>query len=199
MIEPAFKPEENGMADNKLILVCKDKQISEDIIRILISSEKIKGEDIEVWEEKTWDVKRKTGPVSAKMLFVGDIKDTEALSCFINIRYERWGICYGLNPRYAVIKADTIYVKDAQRYQAFLSEFDDVLGLIMLPPAEETQSNKVAKTIGTVGLAVATGGASLAAQKIYDDTKNLDAKNTKLCLYGVWHFAENCLEDFLEE
>ena len=59
-------PEENGMADNKLILVCKDKQISEDIIRILISSEKIKGEDIEVWEEKTWDVKRKTGPVSAK-------------------------------------------------------------------------------------------------------------------------------------
>ena len=51
-------PEENGMADNKLILVCKDKQISEDIIRILISSEKIKGEDIEVWEEKTWDVKR---------------------------------------------------------------------------------------------------------------------------------------------
>ena len=159
----------------------------------------LKGEDIEVWEEKTWDVKRKTGPVSAKMLFVGDIKDTEALSCFINIRYERWGICYGLNPRYAVIKADTIYVKDAQRYQAFLSEFDDALGLIMLPPAEETQSNKVAKTIGTVGLAVATGGASLAAQKIYDDTRNLDAKNTKLCLYGVWHFAENCLEDFLEE
>lgn len=199
MIEPAFKPEENGMADNKLILVCKDKQISEDIIRILISSEKIKGEDIEVWEEKTWDVKRKTGPVASKMLFVGDIKDTEALSCFINIRYERWGICYGLNPHYAVIKADTIYVKDAQRYQAFLSEFDDALGLIMLPPAEETQSNKVAKTIGTVGLAVATGGASLAAQKIYDDTKNLDAKNTKLCLYGVWHFAENCLEDFLEE
>ena len=65
------------MADNKLILVCKDKQISEDIIRILISSEKIKGEDIEVWEEKTWDVKRKTGPVASKMLFVGDIKDTE--------------------------------------------------------------------------------------------------------------------------
>ena len=185
------------MADNKLILVCKDKQIAEDIVRVLISSEKIKGEDIEVWEEKTWDVKRKTGPVSSKMLFVGDVKDTEALSCFINIRYERWGVCYGINPRYAVIKADTVYVKDAQRYQAFLSEFDDALGLIMLPPAETTQPNKVAKTLGTVGLAVATGGASLAAQKIYDDTKTLDEKNNKLCLYGVWHFAENCLEDFL--
>jgi hypothetical protein len=187
------------MSDTKLILVCKDKPTLDDVVKILVASGNIAENEIEAWEEKTWDVKRKTGPIHTKMLFVGEIKDTTSLGCFIDIKYERWGICYGLNPRYAVIKADTIYVKDAQRYQAFLSEFDDALGLIMLPPAEETQSNKVAKTIGTVGLAVATGGASLAAQKIYDDTKNLDAKNTKLCLYGVWHFAENCLEDFLEE
>ena len=192
-------PEENNMADNKLILVCKDKQISEDIIRVLIASEKITGEDIECWEEKTWDVKRKTGPVSSKMLFVGDIKDTEALSCFIDIRYERWGVSYGVNPKYAVIKADTVYVKDSARYKAFLEEYEEAVGNNLLPATETAQSNKVAKTIGTVGLAVATGGASLAAQKIYDDTKNLDAKNNKLCLYGVWHFANNCLEDFLSE
>ena len=170
-------PEENNMADNKLIIVCKDKQISEDIIRVLIASEKIAGEDIECWEEKTWDVKRKTGPVSSKMLFVGDIKDTDALSCFIDIRYERWGVSY----------------------KAFLEEYEEAVGNSLLPATETAQSNKVAKTIGTVGLAVATGGASLAAQKIYDDTKNLDAKNNKLCLYGVWHFANNCLEDFLSE
>ena len=198
MIEPAFKPEENGMADNKLILVCKDKQISEDIIRILISSEKIKGEDIEVWEEKTWDVKRKTGPVASKMLFVGDIKDTEALSCFINIRYERWGICYGVNIRYAIVKADTVFVKDNARYNAFMPEFNEALGTILMPAAEDP-SAKVAKTIGTVGLAVATGGASLAAQKIYDDNKTLTEKNNNLCYYGVWHFAENYLEDFLAD
>lgn len=192
-------PEENNMADNKLILVCKDKQISEDIIRVLIASEKIAGEDIECWEEKTWDVKRKTGPVSSKMLFVGDIKDTDALSCFIDIRYERWGVSYGVNPKYAVIKADTVYVKDSARYKAFLEEYEEAVGNSLLPATETAQSNKVAKTIGTVGLAVATGGASLAAQKIYDDSKNLDAKNNKLCLYGVWHFANNCLEDFLSE
>lgn len=192
-------PEENNMADNKLILVCKDKQISEDIIRVLIASEKIAGEDIECWEEKTWDVKRKTGPVSSKMLFVGDIKDTDALSCFIDIRYERWGVSYGVNPKYAVIKADTVYVKDSARYKAFLEEYEEAVGNNLLPATETAQSNKVAKTIGTVGLAVATGGASLAAQKIYDDSKNLDAKNNKLCLYGVWHFANNCLEDFLSE
>lgn len=183
----------------KLILVCKDKQISEDIIRVLIASEKITGEDIECWEEKTWDVKRKTGPVNSRMLFVGDIKDTEALSCFIDIRYERWGVSYGVNQKYAVIKADTVYIKDSARYKAFLEEYEEAVGNSLLPATETAQSNKVAKTIGTVGLAVATGGASLAAQKFYDDSKNLDAKNNKLCLYGVWHFANNCLEDFLGE
>jgi len=185
------------MADNKLILVCKEKQLAEDIRKVLISSGKIADEEIEFWEEKTWDVKRKTGPVSSKMLFVGAVKDTEALSCFIDIRYERWGILYGTNPRYAIITADTVYIKDSARYNAFMTDYNDVMGSILTPPAEEPSSNKVAKTFSTVGFAVATGGASLAAQKIYDDNKALADKASKLCLFGVWHFAQNCLGEFL--
>ena len=186
------------MADSKLILVCKDKQMADDICRILVYSGKIPTDDIECWEEKTWDVKRKTGPIPTKVLFVGGIKDTESLSCFINIKYERWGILYGSNPRYALITADTVYVKDADRYKAFMSNYDDALGTV-LDPAVTDNSAKVAKVFGTVGLAVATGGASLAAQKIYDDNKTLEEKSKKLCLYGVWHFANNYLEEFLSE
>ena len=181
---------------NKLIVVCKDKKTIDDVCRILVISGNISYEDIECWEEKTWDVKRKSGPVASKVLFVGDIKDTESLSCFIDIAYERWGICYGTNPRYAVIKADTVYIKDADRYKAFMSSYNDALDPIFTPVAED-KSAKVAKAVGTVGLAVATGGASLAAQKIIDDNKTLAEKNTKLCLYGTWHFANNCLEEFL--
>jgi len=185
------------MVDNKLILVCKDKPTADNICKVLIASGKINGDDIECWEEKTWDVKRKSGPVHSKILFVGNVKDTDALSCFIDIRYERWGIRYGTNPRYAIISADTVYVKDSARYKAFMSDFEDVLGPILDTPAKET--SKVAKTFGTVGLAVATGGASLAAQKLYDDNKHLEEKAGKLCLYGVWHFADNCLEEFMGE
>ncbi|WP_034449390.1 hypothetical protein [Butyrivibrio sp. AE2032] len=185
------------MADNKLILVCKDKPMADNISKVLIASGKITADNIECWEEKTWDVKRKSGPVHSKILFVGNVKDTDALSCFIDIRYERWGIRYGINPRYAIISADTVYVKDSARYKAFLSDFEEVLGPVLDAPAKET--SKVAKTFGTVGLAVATGGASLAAQKLYDDNKNLEEKAGKLCLYGVWHFADNCLEEFMGE
>lgn len=185
------------MAGKKLILVCKDKQTAEDICRILVYSGKISTDEIECWEEKTWDVNRKTGPVSSKVLFVGGIKDTESLSCFIDIRYERWGIRYGVNPKYALITADTVYVKDHDRYKAFMSSFDEALGTVLDPAAEAATSAKVGKVFGTVGLAVATGGASLAAQKLYDDNKTLEEKSKKLCLYGVWHFAENCLEEFL--
>ena len=87
------------MTSNRIIVVCKDKQTAEDASKILVASNKISFGDIEYWEEKTWDVKRKSGPVSAKLLIVGDIKDTESLSCFIDILYERWGICYGMNER----------------------------------------------------------------------------------------------------
>ena len=186
------------MAGNKLIVIGKDKQTVEDVSKILVSSGNIASEDLECWEEKTWDVKRKTGPINSKVLIVGAIKETESLSCFMDIRYERWGIRYGMNPRYALITADTIYIKDNDRYIAFKDEYNDALGAILAQAAEDPAA-KVVKAVGTVGLAVATGGASLAAQKIYDDTKTLAEKNTKLCLYGVWHFADNCLEEFMEE
>ena len=116
------------MTDGKLIVICKDKKMGDDICKILVASEKISYADLEVWEEKTWDVKRKTGPINSRVLIVGDIKDTEPLSCFIDILYERWGICYGVNMRYAIVKADTVFVKHNARNNAFMPEFNEALG-----------------------------------------------------------------------
>ena len=184
------------MADTKLILVCKDKPMLDDVVKILTASGNIKEDEIEAWEEKTWDVKRKTGPISTKMLFSGDIKDTSSLTCFIDINYERWGILYGTNPKYAIITVETIYIKDNARYKAFMTDYEDTVGKI-LEPQQGDPNNKVAKTLGTVGLAVATGGASLAAQKLYDDNKVLGEKARQLCLFGAWHFAKNVLGEFV--
>ena len=181
----------------KLILVCKDKPTLDDVVKILVASGNIAENDIEAWEEKTWDVKRKTRPINSKVLFVGDIKDTTSLGCFIDIKYERWGICYGVNPRYALITTDTIYIKDNARYKAFLDSYEEALGPILGFSPAEGDPNKVAKTLGAVGLAVATGGASLAAQKLYDDNKLLADKTRQLCLFGAWHFAGNQFEEFV--
>ena len=120
------------MADTKLILVCKDKPTLDDVVKILTASGKIAENEIEAWEEKTWDVKRKTGPIHSKILFIGDIKDTTSLGCFIDIKYERWGICYGVNSRYALITTDTMYIKDNARYKAFLDSYEDALGLSLV-------------------------------------------------------------------
>ena len=51
------------MSDTKLILVCKDKPTLDDVVKILVASGNIAENEIEAWEEKTWDVKRKTGPI----------------------------------------------------------------------------------------------------------------------------------------
>ncbi len=184
----------------KLIVVCKDKPILDDVVKILVASGNIAEDDIEAWEEKTWDAKRKTGPINSKMLFVGDIKDTSSLTCFIDIIYERWGILYGTNPRYAIITAETIYIKDNARYKAFMTDYEDTVGKIFEPAAPtDDAATKFTKTFGTVGLAVATGGASLAAQKLYDDNKVLAEKTRQLCLFGAWHFAKNQLGEFVGE
>ena len=187
------------MSDTKLILVCKDKPTLDDVVKILVASGNIAENEIEAWEEKTWDVKRKTGPIHPKMLFVGDIKDTTSLGCFIDIKYERWGICYGLNSRYALITTDTMYIKDNARYKAFLDSYEEAVGSLFEAAPVDDAATKFTKTFGTVGLAVATGGASLAAQKLYDDNKMQAEKTNKLCFYAVWHMANNCLTGFIEE
>lgn len=187
------------MADTKLILVCKDKPTLDDVVKILVASGNIAEDEIEAWEEKTWDVKRKTGPIRSKMLFVGDIKDTSSLCCFIDIKYERWGICYGVNSRYALITTDTMYIKDNARYKAFLDSYEEAVGSLFEAAPTDDAATKFTKTFGTVGLAVATGGASLAAQKLYDDNKMLAEKTAKLCLFGAWHFAENAMGEFVGE
>ena len=74
------------MADTKLILVCKDKSMIEDVTKILVASGNIREDEIEAWEEKTWEVKAKGGPIGSKVLLVGDIKDSTPLSCFIDIK-----------------------------------------------------------------------------------------------------------------
>ncbi len=187
------------MSDTKLILVCKDKPTLDDVVKILVASGNIAENEIEAWEEKTWDVKRKTGPIHTKMLFVGDIKDTTSLGCFLDIKYERWCICYGLNSRYALITTDTMYIKDNARYKAFLDSYEEAVGSLFEAPPTDDAATKFTKTFGTVGLAVATGGASLAAQKLYDDNKLLAEKTRQLCLFGAWHFAENQLGEFVGE
>ena len=176
------------MADTKLILVCKDKPTLDAVVKVLVASGNIAEDEIEAWEEKTWDIKRKTGPIHTKMLFVGDIKDTASLGCFIDIKYERWGICYGLNSRYALITTDTIYIKDNARYKAFQESYEDAVGKIFEAAPEDDAATKFTKTFGTVGLAVAI-----------DDNKVQLEKTNKLCLFGAWHFAENQLGEFVGE
>ena len=206
----------------ELTVVYKDEGAADTLRRLIDQINQAQGEDgrqieLVALSEKAWDLKKKTPPVSSKTVFVGGLKDSEALICFIDTKYERWGVKYGYNSRYAVIAADTVFIKDKARYDAFLQDYNDAMDSssasmfedpstisdsipadpVPAPPSKSGTS-KVAKTFGTVGLAVATGGASLAAQKIYDDSKNLAEKQKQLLQFGIWHFVNNCLDEFLE-
>lgn len=171
--------------------------------------------ELTVWNERNWDAKKKTAPSGGKVIFIGAVKDAETLMYFVDVKYERWGIKYGFNPRYAVITADTVFVKDKARYDAFIKDFRDALtdddaaskafsdaaaGLNKEEPDPAAARRKAAgKFFGRAGLAIATGGASLAAQTAWDYNKELTEKQQQLYMYAAGHFCTNYLDEFLAQ
>ena len=202
------------MAGKKELIVVYKDEYAVDCFRKLVDAMNEEagegGEEITLLalSEKSWDLKKKNPPVTGKTIFIGAIKDMDALLCFIDTKYERWGIKYGYNSRYACIIADTVFVKDKARYEAFLRDFDPAaeepvplssstaVAVDVTPTAEE-RKKAAGKFLGQAGLALVTGGASIAAQKAWDYNKDLNEKQHHLYFSAAMHFLANCLEDFL--
>ncbi len=202
------------MAGKKeLIVVYKDESSVEcfrELVDKMNEAAGETGEEIQLLalSEKSWDLKKKNPPITGKTIFIGPIKDMDALLCFIDTKYERWGIKYGYNPRYACIIADTVFVKDKARYEAFLRDFDpsaeepvplsdETAVAVDVTPTPEERKKAAGKFLGQAGLAIATGGASIAAQKAWDYNKDLTEKQQQLYIYAASHFLANYMEEFL--
>ena len=202
------------MAGKKeLLLVYKDEFVVEYFRKVIEAMNQELDEestpiDFIALSEKSWDLKKKTPPLDCKVVFVGAIKDMDALMCFIDTRYERWGIKYGFNPRYACILADTVFVKDKARYDAFMKDFnsnwdkdepeEETAIAVDVTPTSADRKKAAGKFLGQAGLALATGGASIAAQKALDYNKDITGKHQQLYMYAAGHFCANYLEEFLE-
>ena len=204
------------MAGKKeLLLVYKDEFVVEYFRKVIEAMNQELGEedtpiDFIALSEKSWDLKKKTPPLDCKVVFVGAIKDMDALMCFIDTRYERWGIKYGFNPRYACILADTVFVKDKARYDAFMKDFnsnwdngeaaetsEETAIAVDVTPTAADRKKAAGKFLGQAGLAIATGGASIAAQKALDYNKDITEKHQQLYMYAAGHFCSNYMEEFL--
>lgn len=78
--------------------------------------------DIVSWTEKVWIVNKKAGNIQGKILFLGDIKDTDKLIPVIDIKFDDCGVKYGWAGNQAIVYANLKDLTTHEDYATFLKK-----------------------------------------------------------------------------
>lgn len=78
--------------------------------------------NIVAWNEKVWSDQKKAGNIKDKVLFLGDIKGTEALIPVIDIQFDECGAKYGWAGNQAVLYTDIKAVTKREDYLKFVEK-----------------------------------------------------------------------------
>lgn len=71
----------------KKLIETKDDSETDGVVGVTDESVRIVA-----WTEKVWRDQKKAGNINNKVLFLGDIKDTDKLIPIIDIKYDQYGI-----------------------------------------------------------------------------------------------------------
>ena len=80
--------------------------------------------DVIVWDEKTWRDTSRKGDLLAKVLLIGNLKDTRSLTKVIDQHYEKYGILFGWSGKKAVLLADKKALKSSQALRSFFVDYE---------------------------------------------------------------------------
>lgn len=192
----------------KLIVVYKDGAVAEMLKRNMELTDDtnnggvigIEDGSVEVilWDEKTWDERKKNAIRADRILFLGSGKEADVLIPLVDMKFQRYGIRYGWTGKVGVLVADDSQVKDKVRYQDFREAYDDAFcEQDAIPQKEVSPTMKGLATAGTIGAAILTGGLSLAAIPVVDGIQNQQQLVQQLYFYGVRHFYLNYMDEFI--
>ena len=137
-----------GMAKT-LIVVYKDEMLMNQLKKMVETKddggdEQIVGTrdvciNIVAWTEKVWLGNKKAGNIKDKVLFLGDIKGTNALIPVVDVKFDDCGVKYGWAGNQAVLFVDPKVISVKEDYLAFMKK------LAELPVPEMIKKPKNAK------------------------------------------------------
>lgn len=113
-----------------LIVVYKDELVLNQLKKLVEtkSDDEKDGENplhIVAWTEKVWKDQKKAGNISNKVLFLGNIKDTDKLIPVIDVQYSEYGITYGWAGNQLILYADPKELAKAEDYNAFIRKLSE--------------------------------------------------------------------------
>ena len=177
-----------------LIVVYKDEMVL-NLLKKKIESNK---DPVQVvsWDEKMWRSQKKAGNIDDKVLFIGHVKDVDALLPHLDMKFNRWGIKYGWSGNQAVIAIDASLIlaefKEKQGSGSFYEAFRSY------PELAQTESKNVeaVKAFAKEWEKMIARIAIPRTLKTNPDEVGMFARDRYQ--YGVLHFYENYFKEFME-
>ena len=143
----------------KKLIETKDDSETDGVVGVTDESVRIVA-----WTEKVWRDQKKAGNINNKVLFLGDIKDTDKLIPIIDIKYDQYGITYGWAGNQAILYVDPKALAQENIYNEFIEK------LSAYSPPDILKANP--KQIDDCQLEnLATTEASSIKEQTVDETK----------------------------
>lgn len=157
---------------------------------------------IVAWTEKVWLEQKKTGNITAKVLFLGDIKGTDKLVPVIDVKFDQHGVKYGWAGNQAVLIANPKAMKTREDYASFIADLGELPAPASIKEAiKATEDHKITVKneegkLDVKGMFAAIGANMADTAK--DTFSNKKSLMQQMLIYGVINLYNNDLEAFIQ-
>lgn len=208
-------------AKKKLIVVYEKKdEIALNYLKQLVLSKDDNAETGEIvgtkdgtieviaWTEKVYLDNTKNRNISNKIIFMDDIKGIEKIVPIMKVKYNKYGVKYGISGNNAVISIDEKELNSDNEYEAFQKLYkDELMKVDMKVSDEKLEENQKKRKVArrTKARAVLTNilvpgaGVVEVASAIATGKQNIKLTREMMFLYAITKFYLEEMEDFINK
>ena len=145
------------------------------------------------WTEDVWLAQKKTGNIHDKILFLGEIKDTDKLIPVIDVVFNEFGVKFGWAGNQAILYADLQELTSRKDYDAFLENLSvmPVPHDIIANKNDKKNKNKILKKTWVV---IAFRKVKTKFEELFRDKAMM---KRQMLFYGVVKLYNYGLEKFM--
>lgn len=174
----------NEPLQTTLIVVCKNELLTNQLKKYVETNDDIDEENvvgtkdgtvkIVAWDEKVWLDNKKAGNIASKILLIGNVKGADKLLPIIDIKYNEFGIKYGLAGNQALITANPTIFSDHDIYGKFvdcIKKYDLADNLKPVEPLKDNKEVSPKEELPEKVMPETTGEAKKEETDVADSTK----------------------------
>ena len=164
--------------------------------------------EVIAWTEKVYLDNTKNRNVSNKIIFMDDIKGIEKIVPIMKVKYNKYGVKYGISGNNAVISIDEKELNSDNEYEAFQKLYKDELMKVDMKVSDEKleenqKKRKAARrtkaTAVLTNILVPGAGVVEVASAIATGKQNIKLTREMMFLYAITKFYLEEMEDFINK